>query len=111
MNIHSPVQARGLLTSVAATTEVGAGTAFGVQPIEKVAMQVVHGSTAATPTQVKIEGSLDGTNWFDIGATQSYNTAATSIYVSTGSFVATVVRANVVVHAATGTVQAGLAVV
>ena len=111
MSIGSPIQARGMMASVAATTATGAGTAFAVPPTQTVAMQVVHGSTAATATQVKIEGSLDGTNWFDIGGTQSYSAAGTSIYVSTGSFVTTNVRANVVVHAATGTVAASLVVV
>lgn len=111
MTIGSPIQARGLLASVAATTATGAGTAFGVQPTEKVAMQVTAASTAATGTQVKIEGSLDGTNWFDVGGTQTYTSTGTSIYVSTGTFVATVVRANVVVHAATGTIAASLVAV
>ena len=111
MSVSQPVQARGLLTSVAATTATGAGTVFGVPPTEKVAMQVTHGSTAATPTQVKMEGSLDGVNWFDIGAAQSYATAATSVYVSTGSFIATNIRANVTAHTSTGTVLVSLVAV
>lgn len=106
--IGSPIQARGLTESVAATTATGAGTSISVPPTQLVAMQVTHGSTAAVATAVKIEGSLDGTNWFDIGAGQAYTAAATSVYVSTGTFIASVVRANVTAHTSTGTVSASL---
>lgn len=109
--IGKSIQARGLMASVVATTATGAGQAFGVQPTEKIAMQVTHTSTAAIATQVKLEGSFDETNWFDIGAAQSYNTAATSVYVSTGSFIATTIRANVTAHTSTGTVAASLVAV
>lgn len=111
MSIGSPIKSRGLLASVAATTAVGAGTEFSVPTTEKVAMQVTHGSTAASATTVKIQGSLDGTNWFDIGGEQSFTTATTVVYVSTGTFVAQVVRANVTAHTSTGTVSAALVVV
>ena len=106
--IGSPIQARGLTQSVAATTATGAGTTISTPPTQTVAMQVTHTSTAATATDVKIEGSLDGTNWFDIGATQSFTTATTVVYVSTGTFVASLVRANVTAHTSTGTVTASL---
>lgn len=111
MSIGSPIKSRGLLASVTATTATGAGTAFSVPATQTVAMQVTHGSTAASATTVKIQGSLDGDYWFDIGAEQSYATAATTVYVSTGTFVAQMVRANVTAHTSTGTVAASLVVV
>lgn len=111
MTVGQSIQTRGLLASVVATTATGAGTDFGCPPTQTVALQGTHTSTAAVATTVQIEGSLDGANWFNIGAAQSYATAATAIYVSTGSFVATVVRANVTAHTSTGTISASLAVV
>ena len=113
MSISSPIQSRGTLTSVTATTATGAGTAFPTQPTQMVAMQVTAASTTAffTQVQVKMEGSLDGTNWFDVGATQTYAAIGTSVYVSTGAFILTQMRANVVTHTATGTIEVSLVAV
>ena len=108
MTVSPPAQARGLMDSVVATTSTGAGSAFGVPPSSKVAMQVTRASTAAVGTQIKMEGSLDGVNYFDVGGTQTYATTGVTVYVSTGDYLLTSVRASVVVHTATGTIAAAI---
>ena len=111
MSVSPPAQARGLMPSLVATTSTGAGTGFGVPPTQTVAMQVTAASTAAVGTDIQMEGSLDGSFWFNVGAAQTYTSTGVSVYVSTGVFVATSIRASVVVHTATGTIAASLVAV
>ena len=98
----------GPMESVTATTSTGPGTEFPTVPFDTVAMSVLRASTAATGTEIQAQGSLDGVNWFALGATQTYTSTGVSVYVSTGSYLATTVRAAVLVHAATGTVTVSL---
>ena len=92
------------MASVPATTVEGAGTEFPTVPYDTVAISVLRASTAAVATSIQAEGSLDGTNWFSLGAAQTYQTTGVTVYLTTGAFLTTYVRANVVAHTATGPV-------
>lgn len=110
MVTRSAIGTYGLMDSIVSSTSTGPGTSFPVATADNVAMSVTRASTAATGTQVQVQGSLDGTNWFTLGATQTYTSTGTSVYNSTGLYLATEIRANVVIHAATDVISVSLAV-
>lgn len=103
--VRSPSQSSPVV-SLDATTSTGPGAAYGVPPTQLVATQVTRASTAAVATTVTVQGSIDGTNWFALGAQQSYTSTGSSVYVSTGTYLVSHVRANIGAHTATGPVTA-----
>jgi hypothetical protein len=109
MTIRKEISSYGLMKSIDDTTSTGAGTSFPVANAQTVALQVNAASTAAVATQVKVQGSLDGTNWVDIIAAQSYTSTGAVIKTSTGVFMVNHVRAVTTVHTATGAITAYLA--
>lgn len=94
------------------TTSTGASAGYSLPAgATLAAMQVTRASTAAVATSVTLQGSLDGANWFNLGAAQTFQSTGVSIYVSTGSYATGWLRANVGAHSATGPISvAGIAV-
>lgn len=89
--------------SVVATTSTGPGTALaGV--FTAAALSITRTSTGTVAAQ--LQGSVDGINYFNLGANQSAAVAGNAVYRSTGTFLYTYLRANVTTHAATGEVTA-----
>ena len=95
----------GSMATIPLTTATGAGTSFGVVPLDTVAISTLRTSTAAVATAVIAQGSLDGDNWYSLGASQTYQTTGVTVYLATGAFLATYVRANMTAHTATGTIS------
>ena len=108
MSYLHPPRVPGLMRSVDASTSTGPGTSFSVSPATRVAMQVVRPTTAAVATSVTVQGSMDGTNWVNLGAAQTFQTIGSSIYVSTGVYLVAAVRANVNAHTAVGPITVNL---
>ena len=99
----------GTMATIPATTITGVGTGFGVVPMDTVAISTLRNSTAAVATAVIAQGSLDGTNWYNLGASQTYQTTGVTVYLATGAFLATYVRAELTAHTATGTISVDIA--
>lgn len=97
------------MTSIDDTTSTGPGQSFDVPPVDTVAISTVRSSTAAVATQVQAQGSLDGTNWYSLGAAQTYQTTGVTVYLTTGTFLATHVRVNLDTHTATGPISVAIA--
>lgn len=98
-------------TLLNAALSPGTGTAFPLQPAilaltaKVFTMVLVEASPGAQHASVKLEGSLDGVNWYSLIAT-TLATGATALAVSTGTaFVqALYVRANITIAPTAGTV-------
>lgn len=85
--------------SVAATTSTGPGSAInGV--FTGAAVSVTRTSTGTVTVQ--LQGSIDGTNYINLGASQTAAVAGTTIYRSTGTFLVAYLRALVTANAAPG---------
>ncbi len=95
----------GSMATIPATTVEATGAEFGVVPLDTVAISTLRASTAAVASAVIAQGSLDGSNWFDLGASQEYQTTGVTVYLATGPFLVTYVRAELTAHTATGTVS------
>lgn len=98
----------GSALSVDDTTSTGPGAATSVVPSDQVAISTLRTSTAAVATAVQAQGSLDGANWFPLGAAQSYQTTGVTVYLTTGAYLVTHVRANVNAHSATGPISVNI---
>ncbi len=99
----------GTMETISATTILGTGTVFGVVPMDTVAISTLRNSTAAVGTAVIAQGSLDGTNWYSLGASQTYTTTGVTVYLATGAYLANYVRAELTAHTATGTISVNIA--
>ena len=100
----------GILNSVVDTTSTGVGASFSIVPTDTVAIQTLRNATAATGTEIQTQGSLDGSHWFSLGAAQTYATTGITVYLTTGAFLASFVRANVNLHTSTGAVTVDISV-
>jgi hypothetical protein len=99
------------MASVVNTTSTGPGTSFGIPTSDAVAISTVRTSTAAVATSVQAQGSLDGTNWYSLGAAQTYQTTGVTVYLTTGAFLTNFVRVNVGAHTATGPISVDAAAI
>lgn len=87
--------------SITTSTSTGVGGVLnGV--FTAAAMSITRTSTGTVTVQM--EGSIDGTNYVNIGAANSVATAGTVIVRSTGSFLVSYLRPRVTANAAPGAV-------
>lgn len=87
------------LKSVAATTSTGPGTALK-GAFTSAGVSVTRTSTGTVTVQ--LEGSVDGTTYVSLGASQTAAIAGTVIYRSTGTFLVSHIRARVTANTAPG---------
>ena len=102
----SKQSAGGVIKSLNASTAVGAGAAFDLQAgYTTFSVQVLD--TASTNLEVNLQGSLDGTNWANLGSTALYTSTAGSIVKSTSSVPVQYVRLNLITQNASTAVAHG----
>lgn len=85
--------------SVVNTTSTGPGTSMKGN-FRAASIQVTRTSTGIVTAQM--EGSLDGTNWTNLGAAATAAVAGTVLSATTGAFLVTHLRATLTTHAAVG---------
>lgn len=89
----------GITKKSVASTSTGAGTALA-GAFTSAGLSVTRTSTGTVTVQ--LQGSVDGTNYVNLGASQTGATAATVIYRSTGTFLVGYLRALVTTNVAPG---------
>lgn len=92
--------------SLSAVSAVGAGTVLDGVVVRPNAILVVTSSAGVSAGAVQLEGSLDQTNWFNIGSAVTTSAASTTTVVSSTSAFARFVRAAVTTAITGGTVSA-----
>lgn len=95
------------VTSLSSVSTVSAGTVLDGVVIRPNAVMVVNSSAGVSAGAVQLQGSLDGTAWFDLGSAVSASSASTVFdpVVETGVYVR-YVRAAVTTAITGGTVSA-----
>lgn len=101
---QAPVQ------SINAQSTVQNGAAYDGLVTRTVACMVVVSSTGVTAGSVQMQGSLDGTNWYNLGSAVSTTTASTvfaPVIVNATAF--RLLRAAIVTLISGGTISASVA--
>jgi len=94
------------VVSLSAVSAVGAGTALDGAVVRSTAVLAVTTSAGVTAGAVQLEGSLDGSHWFNLGSAQSTTTASTTTQTVVSSAAARYVRAAITTAITGGTVTA-----
>jgi hypothetical protein len=95
------------LPSLTNVSAVGAGTALDSGIARAYHAMVVTTSAGVTGGVVQLQGSLDGTNWFNLPGTSSVTTsAASTTTAATATCAARFIRAAVTTAITGGTVSA-----
>jgi hypothetical protein len=98
------------LVSLSAVSSTGAGTALDGVVVRQNATMVVTSSAGVSAGSVQMQGSVDGTNWFNLGSAVSTTTASTVFTpVATTTPPTRFVRANVATAITGGTISATVA--
>jgi hypothetical protein len=95
--------------SLSAVSAAGPGTALDAVTCRGNVIMVVNSSAGVSAGSVQMQGSIDGTNWVNIGSAVSTTTANTVFppVVATSQFVR-YVRANIATPITGGTVSASV---
>ncbi|HZY60578.1 MAG TPA: hypothetical protein VFE56_12500 [Candidatus Binataceae bacterium] len=96
--------------SFTAKSATGPGTALDGLAVRANAVMVVTTSAGVSAGSVRLQGSLDGTNWFSLGSAVSTTAASTTTQVVVTGAYARYVRANVATAITGGTVAASVGV-
>jgi hypothetical protein len=96
------------LTSLSAVSALGAGTAMDGGVCHASHTMVVTTSAGVTAGVVQLQGSLDGTNWFNLPGASSVTTttASTTTTVAVTSCAARMIRAAITTVITGGTITA-----
>lgn len=89
------------LKSLDAVTSTGAGSVLDLGGIASTFQVVVSGTGFATSNPlssytVELQGSLDGTIWYSVGASQTASTGDPRFGVTTSGYLARYIRANLI---------------
>lgn len=96
--------------SLSAKSSVTNGSALDGLTARPTAVLSVTTSAGVTAGAVQLQGSLDGTNWYDLGSATSTTAASTTTQTIVSSAYARYVRAAITTPVAGGTVTASVAV-
>jgi hypothetical protein len=98
------------IVSLSAVSAVGAGTVLDGAVVRSAAVLSVTTSAGVTAGDVQLEGSLDGTHWFNLGSALSTTAASTTTQTVVSSAYARYVRAAITTAITGGTVTASVGV-
>lgn len=95
--------------SLSSVSAAGPGTALDGLSLRSTAVLVVTSGAGVSAGSVQLQGSLDGTNWYNLGSAVSTTTASTVFTpVIVTATAARFVRANVATAITGGTVSASV---
>ncbi|MEB3048994.1 hypothetical protein KV112_04425 [Mycolicibacter sp. MYC123] len=95
--------------SLSAVSAVGAGSVLDGLTVRSSAVLSVTATTGVTAGAVQLQGSLDGSNWFNLGSPVSTTAAGTTQTVVTSAY-AQYVRAAITTAITGGKVSASVGV-
>lgn len=77
------------------------------QVIDKIRLVATLDNTKATLVTIKVQGSMDGTYWYDVTSTDENITDAAINFSETSTFIGKYARVNVITGASTGALTSG----
>jgi hypothetical protein len=98
------------ITSFTAKSATGPGSVLDGLAVRANAVMVVTTSAGVSAGSVQLQGSLDNSNWFNLGSAVSTTAASTTTQVVVTGAYARYVRANVATAITGGTVAASVGV-